>query len=335
MPALPILAGNTLDPGTRTEVINTYAQQYKGVVDKLGGVMQFAVPSTHLTEIYSFFETPPYASRWPRGQDRKRKGFKSRKFTVTNHDWSVGTRWHLNDEQDSQIPLVAHARAVGTRAPNIMERVFFQFLTAATNLDLMPAVPNAPDGVAFFSNATRFGRANGNSFTGSGVATGSAILTDFYTARGQFRGYQDTEGQPLLDEAAIDDGIYHIFYNSDNDLVFRQAFQQSFPTVIVKNVAATENVAVTSQSNIIENTGVKIALHPTQRITDNKWPIIIEHASIPIKPVVQQSRSPMVERVETMENSDRARDTKFVGFDVDWRETYFINEPYMACQVSN
>lgn len=335
MPPLPILAGNTLDPGTRIEAMNTYAQMYRGLTDRLGGVMQFAVPSTHLTEIYSYFETPPYAQRWPRGTNRPNKGFKSVKFTVTNHDWTVGTRWHLNDEQDAQIPLVSHARIVATRAANLAERVFFQILQGTTDPDLLPAVPTAPDGSALFSSSTRFGRASGNLLTGTGVSTGSLILADFYSVRAAYRGYQDTEGQPLLDDAAVDEGVYHIFYNSDNDLVFRQAFVQSRSLVIVKNVAATENVAATTPTNIILESGVRVMLHPTQRITDNKWYVILEHGSIPIKPIVQQARYPMTERVQTMENSDEARSTKFVGFDFDWREGYYVNLPYMAVEVSN
>lgn len=333
---LPVLAGNMLDPGMRAEAVNTYAKQYKGIVDKLGPVMQFAVPSDKLTEVRGYFKTPPYAARWPRGQERRRKGFDSVKFYATNHDWSVGTRWHLNDEQDEQThSLVSHARAVGSRAGNICERVFFQFLTATTNLDLMPAIPNAPDGAALFTNSTRFGRSSGNLVSGTGVSLPSMILADYYSVRAQLRGFQDTEGQPLLDEAAIDEGTYHLFYNSDNDQVFRMAFEQKGSVVVVKNVAATENVAAAVPTNIIMDSGIKVVLHPTQRITDNKWFVIVDHPSIPIKPIVQQSRAPMQERIETMDNSDRARDTKFVGFDFDWRETYYINLPYMAVEVSN
>lgn len=333
MPSLPVLAGNALDPGTRTEVINTYAQQYKGIVDRLGFMFQ-PIPSDKLTEVYAYYKTPPYAARWPRGQNRRRKGFDSVKFYVTNHEWSVGTRWHKNDEQDSQIPLASHARTVGTRAGNIIERVMIQFLTATTNTDLMPNIPNAPDGLALFSSSTRFGRSGGNIQATSGVATGAAILSDFYSVRAKFRGFQDTESQPLLAEAAIDEGTYHIFYNSDNDLVFRQAFIQSRSVVIVKNVAATENVAATTPTNIILESGVKVVLHPTQRITDNTWYTVLEHAEIPIKLFIHQSRWPMTERIETMENSDRARDTGFIGFDFDWREGFSINLPYMACQVA-
>lgn len=335
MPSLPVLAGNALDPGTRTEFTRTYNQQYKGMRERLAMVMD-TVPSDKLTEVYAYPKTAPYAARWPRGQERKRKGFEFVKYYVTNHEWSVGTRWHKNDEQDDQTrSLVSRARDVASRAANIDERVFFQILQGTTDTDLLPAVPTAPDGVALFSASSRFGYSSGNLLTGTGVALGSTVLADFWAQRVAFRSYQDSEGQPLLDEQAIDDGVYVIFYNATLDLVFRQAFVQSRPAQRLQNVAASENVALATPTNITIESGVKVRLVPTQRITDNKWYTILSHDSIPVKPIFTQSRWPLTERVETMDNSDRARDTGFIGFDFDWRSGYSVNLPYMAIETTN
>lgn len=332
---LPVLAGNLLDPGTRSEVVRTYAQMYEGIRARIGGLVQM-IPSDKLTEIYAYPTTPPYANRWPRGTDRRRGNFGAVKFTVTNLDFSAGVRWHLNDEQDDQTGfMTGQAQAVGNRGANIFERAIFQLMQSTTDADVLPAIPNAPDGLAFYSSSTRFGRASGNLLTGTGVATGSAILADFYSARAAFRGYKDTQGQPLLDDAAVDEAVYHVFYNSDNDLVFQTAFKVNQALVVVKNVAATENVAAATPTNIIVANGVKVFLHPTQRITDNKWYIFLEHSSISVKPFIHQPRQPLAFRVETMENSDRARDTKLVGFDVDWREGFNVNLPYMTIEITN
>src|SRR5689334_18667117 len=123
MPIAPVLAGNMLDPGTRPEVVRTYTQMYEDIRTRIGELLPM-IPSDKLTEVYAYPTTPPYAARWPRGTDRRRGNFASVKFSVTNHDWSAGTRWHLNDEDDDQTGfLKAHAQIVGNRGGNLFERV--------------------------------------------------------------------------------------------------------------------------------------------------------------------------------------------------------------------
>jgi len=333
MPGTPVFAGNTLTAGIRTEFVSNYARMYTGVATRLQDVMQLAVPSDKATEIYAYYESAPHAVRWPRGEKRSRKGFKAVQFSVVNHEWTVGVPYHKNDEQDDQTrSLVQRARDASLSAALISERVFFQILTAATDLSLLPAVPNAPDGSALFASS-RFGVAGGNILTGTGVATAAAVIADFFNAIELFRQFQDTEGQPLFEDDIVEKGFV-VYYNVANDEVFRAAFKAAFPLRIVQNVAANENVAAAAPSNtVLVEGGYKVELRPTQRITDNDWFVFAK--GCPVKPIFEQARWPMSERLQTMDNSDEARQTGILAMDWDWRAGYGVNVPFGVVKLNN
>lgn len=334
----PVAASNVLTAGVRPEFINAYERKTQNVRARLSGAMDFAVPSDKAQEIYAYFESPPHARIWPRGQERSRGAFKDVQFTVVNRDWTVGVAYHENDEQDDQTSsLLKQARSAGDNAVLIDERVFFQIVTATADADLLPAVPTAPDGVALASATDgdgndRYGVSGGNIVTGTGIATAAAIRSDFMNATELFLRFLDTQGQPLFDES-LDAAGYVLFYNIQNRQIVNEAFVQARTVQVIENQAGSENVAAAAVTNIILDSGMKVRLVGTPRITDNDMHVFAEGA--PYRPVFQQSRSGMREVVGDMSNSDRARDTKLITMDWDWRAGYGVGPAYGYVKINN
>lgn len=326
MPSANVSANELLARGLRTEFTETYARAIKGSEPMLSRVMDLNLPSTHLEEIYGYFETVPHWRRWQRGEEIPRAGMRARNFKVVNYDWGISIDWHDNDEQDDQsISLVRRVRDAATDAALLPERIFFQILTNGTDALLLPGVPNAPDGAAFFATTAagvnRFGAASGNLLSGSGVSTTAAIQSDFYTAWSQFRKFQDTDGQPLWPAESVNRSLV-VIYGAGNEQVFRQAFNQIF----VQGTAS-------APSNVIMDTNMNVELWSTPRITDNDWCVFA--AGAPIKAVFQQVRQPPRDYMEDMLNSDFARRTKIKSMQWDARYGFGLSLPYQAVKVNN
>ena len=319
-----VISGPMLTAGLRAEFADMYKTTYKGVADRLGKVMQLGLQSDKLTEIYGYYESAPYPRLWKRGDEISEKGFGSRQFTVSNYDWGRKVLWHKNDRADDQTrTLYDQARQAGANWATLPERIFFQILTGAADADLLPAVPLAPDGVALFSGAARFGVAAGNVVAGSGVATAAAIQTDFYAAMQRFLQFQDTEGQPLLQPEIIDGGAVLVF-GAGNLEVFQKAFLQR--TVEAASLGS-------APSNIILDSAFKVELWPTQRIADNDWFCFLKES--PKKAIFQQLRQPLEVHEKTMDTSDSAASTKEEFIQWDSREGYGVVIPYGTVQVNN
>jgi hypothetical protein len=325
MPSANISAAEVLVRGLRTEFTETYSRAIKEYEPALKKVMDLNIPSNKLSEIYGYFETVPHWMRWQRGEEIPRSGMRARNFTVVNYDWGIAIDWHEDDEQDDQsLSLVARAREAATDAALLAERVFYQILLGLTDANLLPTVPNAPDGASFFSTTAggvnRFGVANGNALTSSGISSTSQIQADFFAAYGQFRRFQDTQGQPLWPSELINRGVL-VIYGSQNEQVFRQAFQQLF----VQGSSA-------APSNVILDSKMQVELWSTPRITTNAWYVFLTNA--PRKAVFQQVRQPPRDNMEDMLNSDFARRTKIKAMQWDARYGFGLSLPYQAIQIS-
>lgn len=328
-----VLAGQLLTAGLRSEFADSYRMASAGVERALGSVMDLGIPSDKLTEIFGYFETAPYPVRWRRGDAITEKGFASVQFSITNYDYGRRVQWHENDRQDDQTrTLMEQARTLGAHFASLPSRIFYQMLTAGTDYDLLPTVPNAADGVGLFSatasdSSARFGLTGGNIQTGTGVATAAAIRTDFFNAIERFVQFQDTEGQPLFPAEIIDQG-FDLFYNAANMQIVAEAFVQG--RTLAAATTATSNAAVT---NIVMDSGLEVRLHPTQRITDND--MFVNAGGSPKKPLFQLQRQTLREHVGTMDNSDTARATKLEYMQWDVRQGYGIAVPYGIVKINN
>lgn len=334
-----ISAINTLTPGIVTRFVSMYESVWKDSKEQYSPMMDFAVPSDGLFNIYAHFKSAPHAQRWPRGTPRGAKGFDAFQYQVVNHDWQVGVKMHENDVMDDRTgSAVGRAQDAGTNAARIPIKVFYQIDGAQTNVKLLPSVPNAPDGAALFSatdgnSADRFGVSGGNVISGSGVGSVGAIQADYAAGIVRAKSFLDTEGEPYYDDSIESKGIT-IVAGVTNYFVLHKAFEQNRNVIIVTNVAGTENVAAAAPTNAIKDLGltpVRIITNPYK--TGNSWSMYFHGA--PTKPIFEQTRQALQYlQTNRHNNSDCARD-KEVGWYWDWRSGFGVNIPIGAVNVSN
>jgi hypothetical protein len=326
MPSANVSVSELLVRGLRMEFKDTYERFIKSPDPHLTNVMILDIPSNKISEIYGYTETAPHWIRWQRGEEIPRSGFRSRNFTVINHDWGIAIDWHDNDEQDDQsMSLVQRVRDAAVDAAILPERVFFQLLTSATDNNLLPYIPNAPDGSGLFATTdggggNRFKATNGNSLSTSGIGSTALVQQDFFRVWSQFRKFKDTDNQPLFPPELLNRGVT-VLYGTQNEQVMRQAFHQMF---VQGNNAAP--------SNVIVDTRMAPTLWPTPRITDDSWYVALNGA--PRKAIFQQVRQPPRDLMEDFLNSDFTRRTKIKAMQFDARYGYGIALPYQIIKVS-
>jgi len=332
MSGTPVLAGASFAAGLRTEFLNTYNRRYDGVREGISAVMKSGIPAERETETFFYWESAPHIKRWRLGENMSDKPFRGVSFTASVLEWAESITWRFTSRQDDQTKsLQNQARQLGQSAALLDERVFFQIVQGATDNNLLSTVPTAPDGQALYATTdgtgTRFGISNGNLLTGAGIAAASDIRGDFFDAMSQFRRFQDTEGQPLWDNSTLDGGAT-IYYGAVNEEVFRTAFEQK--TVALAASTATSNAGI---SNIIMDSGYRVRLVSTQRITDNDWYIFLNTAEP--KAVFSIERQGIQDVVETFENSDSTRRTGLESIRFWLRRGYGVGVPFATIKINN
>jgi len=320
----------------RAEFTNTYNSEAK-TSPNLPLVMKLGIQSTKRTEHYGYHESTPGLERWDRGDDMPEDEIISRSFSVENYSFAKAIGWFEDDVEDMQLAgFREKARAVAHKGKILPERMFFQILTAASNAQLLQAIPNAPDGAALFAatagGADRFGVSGGNIISGSGVASAAAVRTDFWNAIERLGAFVDTEGEPLLEDE-LDGEIVVVAPRSASE-IFTEAFKQERTLQVATNVAGTENVGGAAVTNSIRAGNLSVRLWFSQRISDTDWSVIVNSPTVP-KPVFEQIRSPMRVIEENRSNSREARRSKRQAILADMRAGYGVALPYGAIKVNN
>lgn len=312
------------------DVQATFLETYQDVIGrntKLGNAMALGMPSDKRKEFYGYFESPPTIDRIDRGESITEDSFKAISYSVENLTWGKAIGFHEDDLEDIQLgDLRQVARGLAKRAAVLPEQVFFQILQGSSNASLLKAIPTAPDGASLYSatagGSDRFGISGGNIVTGTGVATGAAVRDDFWNAVERAMQFQDTEGEPLLDDGIVDKGVT-ICFNAANLEVYLEAF--------VQTRSAESNAAVTN--TVLEGYKGGVTLWPTQRISDNDAYVFFN--DIGPKPIFEQVRQPPRLIDETRENSERARRYRIMATLLDMRAGYGVNVPYATVKINN
>lgn len=317
--------------GMRSEFTETYQRYVKEASPHLQDVMTLGVPSDKLSELFGYWESAPHFLPWRRGEEIAAANMNSRSYVVDARDYGVAIEVHENDMNDDQthsfLPRAKEAAMDGSIHP---ERVFFQMFLGATNNSLLPVVPVAPDGAAWFSTtdgggANRFGFANGNIQATSGVASTGAVQQDFFGGYNRLLQFLDPFGLPLLPPGLVGQGIKVIF-GVKNIQVFSQAFWQSYNAIsVVGGAAAPSNPIAEAFAQLMKG-GLQISLWPTPYITTDVWGLCA--TAIAPKGPLQTVRQPVRDNIEDMLNSDTARRTKIFRFQWDARWGYGLNAVY-------
>ena len=319
-----------------------FMSAYRGVLErssKLPNCMKLGVSSNKRTEYYGYYESPPTIDRVELGDAISEDAFRAISYSVTNVKWGKACGFLEEDLEDIQLgDLRQVGNLLGKRAGQIPEEVFFQLLTGAASARLLGSIPTAPDGAALYATtaggAARFGVTGGNVVTGTGVASAQAVRGDFWNVIERFRTMQDTEGQPLLNDNAVDGGVT-IVANVTNAEVLHEAFLQGRTVDYRVGTSASDTSTAAGVSNTILESGLPITLWLTQRLTDNDMFVFVNGDAEGPKPVFEQiRRSPrMID--ETRENSERARWRGILSTIADMRSGFGVNVPYLTCQINN
>jgi len=330
---MAVIASDVLANGLRTEFADTYAGVKNRVADsRLAMVMDLSMTATNAKHEFAYFNAAPHMAHWPRGTTIAQKDFDSVQFSTPVFDWGRRIGWHKNDRKDDQTQsLMDVARMAGESAALTPLRMFFDLLQNGTTL--MPAVPNAPDGAAFFADS-RFGTSEGNLITGGGVATTAAIQGDYYTAIETFKSFQDGQAQPLLSDDAIDSGVV-IIHPAAATEAFEQAFIQQRQGVLGPD-NTTDAVTSVQVSNVVQDASRNVTLWGSNRLTDaNDWYIFLKGA--PKLPTFLLTREGITEYqcLDTDNNSDRVRDRGEEYVQFEERSGAGIALPFGAIKLSN
>lgn len=327
-----ILAGPALTAGLRATFDRMYARKYDGVAKSLGNVMRLGLPSDKLTELYAYYETQPYPERWEKGEHIPTEGTESVAFSVTNRKFAKRIQWSVEDREDNQIgSLQGQAMQGGENFASLPSRIFYEILTSTP--DLLPAIPNAPDGVALYSatdggGGARFGVTGGNIVDTAAVSgtapTPTEIRTSVFANIQRFKEFQDTKGQPLFSPEMGDGDTYTVYFPVEQIEVMAEALQAA--TV----QSASGNAGV--DNTILVVPGLRITAHATSRLTGSTMHWFRTDSEI--KAIFEQLRTPMQFAQATQDNSDTTRDVDEEYVQWKTRRGYGVTVPYMATQAT-
>jgi len=327
-----VIASSVLANGLRTEFWDTYAAIRNRQADsRIAQVMDLGVGATNREHEFGYFEAAPHFEQWIRGQSIPTDGFDSVQFTVPVYTWGRRVKWHNEDREDDQTQsLFDVARQAGESAALLPERFFFDLIADTNNT--LPAVPLAPDGAAMFATtaggADRFGVSSGNLLTGTGVASVSAIRTDYYNAIEQWKQYQDGKGQPLLSDETIDSGVVCV-HAASNTEAFEEAFMQRRQGEVLGTDAGT------TPTNLVQDASRNVSLWGTQRLTGNDWFLFLKNP--PKKPTFFMDRKGIMEEssLRGENNGDLTRDTGEEYLQWHSRSGAGIALPFGAIKIDN
>jgi len=329
-------------PDLTAGLLSTFRDAYMMGVKQhpsLAACMELGLPSDGRYEPYAYPETAPYPERWFQGDPIPTGTFKYVGFNVPNYRYGKRIAWDVDDREDGRTKsLYDQASSVGAHFATLLDRFFAEYVVGTAVL--LPALATAPgDGQALYYASTRFGVSTGNVVSGSGVASATAIRSNFMSAIGRYMLFQDTQGQPLFQNGELNEGFV-VMYAPENEEQFRSAFSQGLtPHIIIGSaggnvVAGQTAVAVAGVDNIIKTSGVPIELWPNPRITgSNDWFIFAK--GVKHKAIFEQRRMSVTGTYATAQNSDHVRnvDQEYVQFKA--RHGVGVMVPYATIKVDN
>lgn len=332
-----VIATEMLVNGLRSEFTDTYSKIQNRRSDTRLGALMDTISATNRYHTFAYFNAAPHMSYWRRGESIPQEAFDSVDFEVSVYEFAKRVAWSKFDRKDDQTQsLMQVARMTGESAALLEEEFFFELITGTASK--LPAVPNAPDGVAMFyatdaSGGDRFGASSGNLLSGNGIDTVSNIRTDYYNAIEQFKAFQDGRGQPLLMDAVIDSGVVIVHAAADTE-AFEESFLQQRQGVLGPD-NTTDAVTSVQVSNLVQDASRNVTLWGTPRLATGDWYVFLKAS--PIKPTFLLDREG-VQTADSLEGSSAGDHTKATGEEfVQWerRVGAGIALPYGAVKINN
>lgn len=305
-------------------------------VEAMVGKIMGEWPSDRPTERYTYLEDVGNAGIWRRGEARESKAFRAVSWTTDTHDWQNKVEWHRNDDQDHQGRTKISGRAQKAADLHAIKkvRVLTQMIEGATDYELLPGIPTAPDGANPFATtaggSARFGATNGNLLTGTGIA-GQQIQDDLFSSIEQFLSFQfPTSGNPLIDPMDIKQGLTLMMPVA----LYREAAEAfKWARPLHQDDVSSPTVGAATTNRIMD---LDVPLTPfiNPYLTDDSdWYIFLD-AEGPM-PFYRQMHQEIQADIWDRSNSDRARDTKIEGVGFDSRAGYGVGPMFRAIKINN
>lgn len=265
--------------------------------------------------------------RWPKGEPRKWDSGKEFYYTIVNHEYQAGLRHHKNDRLDDRTGTFQKSLDAAARNYySLFNEVAHQLLTATSNPELLPSIPNSYYGISLISASHTF-VTGGNTFSGSGTSA-TNIETDIFTGSVRFRDMK-MEGKPrrywTTDDVKVEKMIF----------VIPPELEKVFESLKKGNIIAQDNTAADSiagRSNILMN---RINYYVEPRLTDaDDWYIIMD-ADPSVKPFVKVPREEIVVTNETWPNDSYSKQTGYEYYGASCRWGFSVYEPRSIIKVTN
>ena len=316
----PVNIGALLTAGLRADYSQAFTPRYQGVMARIGSVVG-EVPSDKLTETYGALKSPIYPIRWDAGTEMPSKDVLSIQISVTNRDWGRRVYLPRNWEDDQTKTAWQVARGLGQNWATLPERLFYQYITASTDPDLLPVLTTSYDGTALFSASAREGATSGNVVTQTGTSTVQQVITDFFSMDARFNDFQNSESQPFWDPSDLNH--YTLFYGTSINLVMMQAAKQMVVQGKITGTSTTDVSTSAGVNNTIIASGKTVSWQMSQRITNSAIYSFLTGIPNEYRAVARQLRKGLNEAVGNWETSDHTRSTGQPYIQYDNRETIF------------
>lgn len=317
----PLAIGPLLTQGIKNEFTYAYEPVYKGVEAEIGDVIWWNATSDKISELYGGYDSPLHPVRWDPGNMIASKTILSKQYRVTNRDFGRRVYLPRNADDDQTGGAETIARGLGRNWAMLPERIFYQYIQAGTDNDLLPAVPNSADGNALYLTTTRYGSSNGNVVSQTSTwTTVQSVITDTFSTIQRFVEFQDTEGQPYWDNMTIRSSGIKFFVGSSLTLVTQQAAKNMLTFHKIDGTSTTDISTAAAATNTVMASGIPIEYIPSQRITNSYAYAFLKNLPVERRPIVRQIRKAMVEHIGNYETSDHSRDTGETYVQYDSRE---------------
>lgn len=290
-------AASAMARGVRSNFRGQYASTYKFSQSMLPFV-QFGMSTKEFASLFMYPEKQRYPTRTPWGVAPFRKPMRYIPFTVPQYRWTSAVDLLERDVELSQLGGIEQdAKQTGDNFGTLVERCSIQIMTGATDPDLLPTLPVAPDLSPMYYatdgyGADRFGYSGGNIDAGNELSTGPGMRIAVANGMERLMRFQDTEGQPLINPAILMKGITVIYPPG----LFRQWLEAFHQTM---SPDAGGAVPVT---NFLSEAGYKFRGIPNPRLTDETV-IYMFLDGAPIKPLFELISKPMFEQFYDRKNS--------------------------------
>lgn len=331
MPSL-VDAANLLRGAANAMYGDAFANHYKNNRERLAGIVELGLVQDKANMELPYLEPSPHPRRHLEGQPQPQGMMGSRYVSMKAEVFGLEITIREADLKfDLTKTIEARVAESAEKLALLPERIAFQFMRGATDANLWPFIPTAPDGGNLYATtdgagAARYGITGGNKITGAGVATANAVIGDVMKARGRVRGFLEPgTSQPLFDADSMLDGEMVVVAGAHNERVLQESFEQ---TLIQGTAAAPSNIAA-----ILLKGKTKVWLTP--RIPPGEDDLYVFFKKSPKAALLSSVAKGDNTVVFDPSNNLECRRERKVVWSFDCHIGAAIGEPYGTVQVDN